>query len=1010
MKNFVTYTNAEIKPGPQLNVIIGPNGTGKSTLVCAMVLGLGGKPAVLGRAKEPRDFIKHGEDEALIETELYGGQGKQNCIIKRKIFQDNTSKWWMNGHDCGAREVLNFVKNLNIQVGNLCQFLPQDRVASFAAMDPKELLHETEMAINDEMEKVHKELIELKKQETSARSDFEQQAKVLSDLEKEHADMDRDVRRFKERETMADRKKFMELKRPWVAYEIRRQEAVQLKEARDKLEQEKREAEEVLAPLQEEVAQKQRACQEGTQDETRLVTEGRTINTQRAQLVEQIGTQAEKTVQLEQRLVKLEQTEEKRAKREQNIRKNIADTEAKIARAESAEAERLARLEKWQGVVDELKGEEGPLAKEVSELGTKSAQLHQSYQEKGRHLQTVSGFKNRLLAQIKALEDSHVYDVYMWVHSDEAKAKLRGKVYGPIYMEVSLKDKMHCVWLDKILPFSEGTGFYTEYMEDRQAIIDYQNKQKWKQVRITWAGHAGEEHRRPLSKEQMKQFGFSCYLDELFDAPELVKWTLCNQHSLHQVPICFDNTADAHLEALRDLVRTSNAVKKFMTASNFYAFKASAYSNEVLTSVEQLKTVLKFLTPSPLDEVDKLQREIEEVKAQGMAVQEEHRRAKEKLGALTEKLKQAQREIQGAKQEDIRGLKVTLKTLERDLVDASSSAADERDNLQRAIAKSLRDRIAPLTKLQALTPKWMDIQTTLAQALLKRGYLQRQAEEAKERLNTATQANADIEQRFKEAQRLFDAARDDTRSLRDHAKKNAPRPPELEAIWEELPNTLEELDEAIQNLALRIQSMALPQGLMDRFKELEAKIAKMCDEQENHEQNLREKQERIVTLREKWLPDVHDFVQQIDANFSEFFKQINCTGSVKLNAEGDDFANFGIDIWVSYRKEDPPRKLDARVQSGGERSVATMLYLIALQQLSDCPFRLVDEINQGMDPHNERMIWDQVAIQASKPKTPQYFLITPKLLPDLKYTPAIQMLCVHNGPFMIDQGLWRTQP
>ena len=41
LTNFVTYTSAEFFPGPNLNMIIGPNGTGKSTLVCAICLGLG---------------------------------------------------------------------------------------------------------------------------------------------------------------------------------------------------------------------------------------------------------------------------------------------------------------------------------------------------------------------------------------------------------------------------------------------------------------------------------------------------------------------------------------------------------------------------------------------------------------------------------------------------------------------------------------------------------------------------------------------------------------------------------------------------------------------------------------------------------------------------------------------------------------------------------------------------------------------------------------------------------
>lgn len=46
MLNFVTYTNVEFRPGPSLNMVIGPNGTGKSTLVCAICLGLGWSPAV----------------------------------------------------------------------------------------------------------------------------------------------------------------------------------------------------------------------------------------------------------------------------------------------------------------------------------------------------------------------------------------------------------------------------------------------------------------------------------------------------------------------------------------------------------------------------------------------------------------------------------------------------------------------------------------------------------------------------------------------------------------------------------------------------------------------------------------------------------------------------------------------------------------------------------------------------------------------------------------------------
>ena len=47
LRNFLTYSFTEFYPGPNMNMIIGPNGTGKSTVVCAIALGLGGKPDVL---------------------------------------------------------------------------------------------------------------------------------------------------------------------------------------------------------------------------------------------------------------------------------------------------------------------------------------------------------------------------------------------------------------------------------------------------------------------------------------------------------------------------------------------------------------------------------------------------------------------------------------------------------------------------------------------------------------------------------------------------------------------------------------------------------------------------------------------------------------------------------------------------------------------------------------------------------------------------------------------------
>jgi len=132
LKNFVTYTSAEFFPGPNMNLVIGPNGTGKSTLVCAICLGLGYSPNVLGRATAVGDFVQHGKDVAEIEIELSTGS-ERSLVIKRKIKRDkNASTYFINGmfHRIGQnidligkqdtlQKVQQHMKEFNIQIDNL---------------------------------------------------------------------------------------------------------------------------------------------------------------------------------------------------------------------------------------------------------------------------------------------------------------------------------------------------------------------------------------------------------------------------------------------------------------------------------------------------------------------------------------------------------------------------------------------------------------------------------------------------------------------------------------------------------------------------------------------------------------------------------------------------------------------------------------------------------------------------------------------------------------------------
>ena len=57
-----------------------------------------------------------------------------------------------------------------------------------------------------------------------------------------------------------------------------------------------------------------------------------------------------------------------------------------------------------------------------------------------------------------------------------------------------------------------------------------------------------------------------------------------------------------------------------------------------------------------------------------------------------------------------------------------------------------------------------------------------------------------------------------------------------------------------------------------------------------------------------------------------------------------------------------------------------------------------------MDARAERLVHNQLVDVTCSLDVGQYFLITPKLLPNLDYHPRMKVLCVYNGEWLPDQA------
>ena len=139
---------------------------------------------------------------------------------------------------------------------------------------------------------------------------------------------------------------------------------------------------------------------------------------------------------------------------------------------------------------------------------------------------------------------------------------------------------------------------------------------------------------------------------------------------------------------------------------------------------------------------------------------------------------------------------------------------------------------------------------------------------------------------------------------------------------------------------------------------------------ENREKTL----EEVKTRMQSWRSVMESLLERVNIEYQKIMSQTLATGEVKLSS-AQDIETAGLEIYVGF-KGSKPVALDAYTQSGGERTTATMGFLLALQQHVRSPFRAVDEYDIHMDPKNREMI-AKVLVSMIKDASAQYVVITP---------------------------------
>lgn len=923
LTDFVTYTRAEFHPGPNLNMIIGPNGTGKSTLVCAICLGLGWQTSHLGRAKDIGEFVKHGAKRAEIEIELAAHPGEENPIIRTRITKEgNKADFSISGRKSNKKGVLELAHSFSIQVDNLCQFLPQDRVVEFAALSPVDLLTQTQRAAAPEyMSEWHDKLKELRKQQKTQQSEQQGLIEILKTLEERHRLQEADVARLREREVLKDRIKAMEKLRPFPAYQVATDK---FKEAKAR----KRDAANELKELERRVEPNLRAATKKQE----YVERTEKVVSHRSRLVER-GGDAVKEVERKIKAVdeKLQGCVDEIEAEKNTVkatRQNIPRLNQDIARIERAlqsppeefdAAEMNAQMREKTRLAREVEEKIRELQGRGESLATQIKQRHQIIEERNKEKEGLRSQAGQQASKLKRASNDAAR-VWDWIQRN--KTAFQSDVYGPPIVECTLKSPRHAAAVESMIPDGDKMSFTLTSQADMKMLLDKISEMRLRDVNLRLSNQPLAAFQKPnVSQEQLRQYGLDGWLIDLLDGPDPVLAMLCDNRNIHQMGYAPREINEAQFNALK-----GSPIGSWVTPSQSYQItRRREYGDSAVSTRVQALKQPRFFTDVPVDrqleqDIDRVIREtegeIEELGNERKSIMEEGR-------TLTEERKQhhlERKEIEDEKNKQQRalsefnGLSVKLESQKAKLEKAMEGIAgyrarvrvvvDKADKLQLEKGQLALDYATAVDAFRNLHMQLLEVQIMRIEA---NSDLEQVKAQHAEESRLVTERRKEVEA----LQVIQDKAREEGQALAQKCLDLGASFTELEReIYDEYDGekeagekwTVESLETEIQSHQARLEMThgGGNENTINEFERRQRDIEQRRSRVHDLGAALDKMGDEITEIRNRWEPELDELVGKISEAFKENFDKINCAGEVAVHKD-EEFEQWAIQIRVKFR-------------------------------------------------------------------------------------------------------------
>lgn len=1034
LRNFMVHTELEINCSAQVNLIIGANGSGKSSVVCAICLGLGGDTSDMQREKSVSEFIRSGQDKSIIEITVQGSEKSFEYKIQRVLTREgNKSDWSINGDNCTMKVVHKLMERLHIQMDNPCQFLPQELVSGFTALNPVDLLKHVMQAVDPRLLEEHKRLVKDNSQKSENAEQLVQLRRQLLSLREKKAALAGDVAAFKEYELLKFKIEALDVQKLLCKAEEdleladkKRKEAEFSKtnwsdrQARLDALNDKREKEERLVQAREvdytnAKNLRAKAMLESKQHQDNLITLANEIEDLQNDIQEMEGNtfQATETLnKLKENVANLEMAIEALPPLPSPVDMENSANKCKV----SMEAYNAAQDE-FQRVQEELIAAEDDLK---AKLQRKEALI---VSNAGRIKEMEKDrFARQSISARKWVEDN--------------KEKFKHPVFGPLIVDMEAEAPFR-TQIEALLPNEIKFGFVVQSREDGEVLKECPNYSEISIITID-AETADATLKRPriLRPEQLEEMSKSKSLNlrwaiDAIKAEKVVKAAI-----MTTVAALFLVTDDP------DLINKVYAKNDFppglniASAKNIIRFFASKFDpTQRFENTSSVPPSRFLVIETSKDRVTAAHAEVEAAKAKRDKLLTDRRAVEAEQNDLGVRAKQAlelNKKLKERKSERSK-LVAKLKTAQAQVNDKSEGMKNA-ENLQLQTKKKLalirekqKTRSTIISRLEEVSTRLAAeaVSTMIARLELdlQKSVSNTAKETHKELLDRITKASHDFVKVTKEADKMEKEAKEKEKEYEKKKEDLMGKDPVFEEIFTHLPTTFDAVEASRYETTAQLGDTNVDKNAKAIFDkaaadeiECERRIAELEKSLDERTQLL---QNTILRLR----GEILQRVSSLSTKFSKFMARIACKGNITFSGDEGDPKMWGIAVRVAFRGSNEPTQLSKTSHSGGECAVSTMLVLLAMQDVTSLPFRVVDEINQGMGVNFEKCVFVVLAELFEEQRTAtamaaaahhhvdiggvasfkaqsgkQLFIISPKLLPNLQHTLAMRTHVIFNGP------------